>query len=440
MLFIGKRVVLIVFLFLSIVFVSCYRNDIQFGTVPENNYTRLVYIDTVEPRLSTLVLDSFITNSPRGFLLGKYKDPYLGLTSAKPFFQMTIPDSTLTFPTTAVYDSAAVIVRLNSYYYGDTTKAITVTANELAQPIDYTYSNFIYNTSNIPIKPTPLGSTSLPIRIRPNVDDSFSIRIDPKGQELFNKLVQRDIQVSSTDNFLNYFKGVSLSVSNNDTSVVYGLGSATGQIFIRIYYHLTTPSFSQQVVDFKSLGNDHSFNQIITDRTNTVLYSVLPGTKIFPSEQTNDIAFTQIGTGLQLKIIFPSLKGILQSNNIVKIIKAELIVKPIGNTYNGYSRLPDSLYLAQTDATNVVGNTVPDSTGNPQFARPVIDNIYGINTYYRFNITPSITTFLNTAGSEQTGFFLLENNSVTGINRAVIGNIHTNYKTQLLLTTAIINK
>src|SRR5690242_17323799 len=101
MLFTRKRAAILTLLFLSLVSVSCYRNDVQFGTISENNYTRLVYIDTVEPRLSTIVLDSFATNSPNGFLLGKYKDPYLGIVSAKPFFQMTIPDSTINYSTSA---------------------------------------------------------------------------------------------------------------------------------------------------------------------------------------------------------------------------------------------------------------------------------------------------------------------------------------------------
>ena len=352
---------------------------------------------------------------------------------------MGIPDSTLQIPSTAQYDSIKLLVYMNNYYYGDTTKSITITASELAQPIDYTYSNLLFNTSSIPVKPVPLGSST--VVIRPNVNDSFFVRLnDIKGTELFNKLVQQDPEVNSTDAFLNYFRGISLSVNSSDTSVLYGIGSTAGKIIMRIYYHRTTPYFENDFVDFSSLSNSYSFNQVVTDRTNTLLYSSSPGNKEFPSAQTNDLAFTQFGAGVLLKITFPSLKGILQSDDIIKLLKAELIIRPADHTYNGNLQLPPLLHLAQADATNVIGTSVPDSVGNSQDISPVIDNIYGANTYYRFNVTSSIANFLNTAGSEQSGFFLLDDNSPPGVDRAVIGNIHSNYKTQLLLTVAIISK
>ncbi|OYW18713.1 MAG: hypothetical protein B7Z54_05510, partial [Sphingobacteriales bacterium 12-47-4] len=58
---------------------SCYKNTIQFGTQPENEYTRLIAIDSVEPVLSTILLDSFTTNNPASFFAGNLRDPYLGL-------------------------------------------------------------------------------------------------------------------------------------------------------------------------------------------------------------------------------------------------------------------------------------------------------------------------------------------------------------------------
>src|ERR1044071_2153319 len=101
------------------IFQSCYRNDITFGELPPGNYTDVVSIDTVEARLSTLVTDSFITSGATSFLVGKYKDPYLGVISTKPFFRMTVPSGTVSIPSSAQYDSACFIIRLNKYYYGD---------------------------------------------------------------------------------------------------------------------------------------------------------------------------------------------------------------------------------------------------------------------------------------------------------------------------------
>lgn len=441
MLFTRKKAVFPLLFLLLIIGVSCYRNDIQFGSTPANTYTKIVYIDTVEPRLSTVLLDSFITNSPISFLIGKIKDPYLGTVSAKPFFQMTMPAPLPSIPVTAHYDSTCLIVYLNRYYYGDTTKTLTIQANELALPISYSYSTNLYNTSNVSIKPTPLGSRSL--KIRPSIDDSFLVRVnDTKGLELFTKLQQQSADLTSSDKFLNYFRGISFSVGANDTSVVYGVRSVAGKVIMRVYYHLTTPVFQSEVADFTSMNNTYAFNQIITDRTNTSLYSATPGNKEFPSENTNQLAFTQYDAGVLLKATFPTLKGILQSDAIVKLLKAELIFKPEAHTYTGPFRLPPALFLAQTDATNNIGPQVYDSTGSAILnVPPVIDNIYGINTYYRYNITSYISNLLTTPGTEKSGFFLMEKEDTTiEVNRAVIGNIHSDSKTQLLLTVAVVNK
>ena len=153
----------------------------------------------------------------------------------------------------------------------------------------------------------PLGSKTL--KIRPSVDDSFMIRLnDTKGLELFNKLQQYAVELSTSDYFLNYFRGISFSVGNNDTSVVYGASSAASKILMRVYYHLTTPSFQSLYVDFTSLSNTYAFNQIITDRSSTLLYSNVPGTQEFPSANTNNLAFTQYGAGVLLKVAISFIK------------------------------------------------------------------------------------------------------------------------------------
>ncbi len=113
----------------------------------------------------------------------------------------------------------------------------------------------------------------------------------------------------------------------------------------------------------------------------------------------------QQGNGLYLKTIFPSLRTILGNTNIVKLLKAELIIRPAYLSFdNNKYLLPSRIYLTQTDESNIAGNTVLDSTGAQQYANPVIDNVYGENNYYRFNITPYINQMLTTAGQRRCWF------------------------------------
>ena len=42
----------------------------------------------------------------------------------------------------------------------------------------------------------------------------------------------------------------------------------------------------------------------------------------------------------------------------------------------------------------------------------MIDEIYGINNYYRFNVTNYINQWLVTVGTEKNGFFLIQQSAV----------------------------
>jgi len=320
-------------------------------------------------------------------------------------------------------------VYLNKYYYGDTSRAQTLNVDELSQAINYIYNNNLYNTSDFPVKPVSLGAKS--VRLRPSVDDSVSIRLsDVKGMELFQKLQTQADEVTSDDGFQNYFKGIRLSVDDGDTTSVYGLNPAT--IDLRIYYHTTVPLPASNSIDFPAKLNTFSFNQILTDRTGTLLS--LPSTKEYPSELTNHISFTQYGAGVLLKIIFPSIKGILTTDKIVKLQKAVLVIRPMGQTYEKL-KLPGSLYLAQTDATNTIGAVVGNDTP------PVEDEIYGLNTYYKIDVTSFINGLLTTSGTDDRGVFVIERTGTREINRAVIGNgKQATFKTQLQLTIFTVNK
>ncbi|MEO8404325.1 MAG: DUF4270 family protein, partial [Chitinophagaceae bacterium] len=114
-------------LFVVMGITACTRNTIEFGTVPENNYTHLSFIDTIGVNLSTVLVDSFPTSSPAAFLVGKYKDPYLGTITAKPFFQMDKPATLPDITAQAIYDSVVLIIHPNDYYYGDTSLQQTIT-------------------------------------------------------------------------------------------------------------------------------------------------------------------------------------------------------------------------------------------------------------------------------------------------------------------------
>ncbi|MES1218673.1 MAG: DUF4270 family protein [Bacteroidota bacterium] len=422
---------------------SCTRDQINFGTVPENDYSRVVYIDTVGVQMSTVLTDSFSTSNPKSFLFGKYTDPYLGLVSLKPFFQLSRPTTLPDIPDKAVYDSLTLIVRINHDYYGDTSKPETLYVNELSESIVLGYNSLMYNKDNVDVKPVPLGTKT--ILLRPATDDSIIIRLDDaKGMELFSKLQSKAPEMTGSENFLNYFKGMSLSTGNNDTSIVYGLMDT---VIMRVNYHTASPYVVGSHIDFVSQQSTTSFNQILADRTGTgIISSNSRGVTEIPAAQSKHFSYSQPATGLYLKLLFPTLKGVILSEDIVRLLKAELIIRPVYQSFDRYKfNLPTTLHLVTTDGSNIPGGSVANAAGNAvQNVSPVIDNIYGLDNYYDFDVTTSINSMINTAGSEDDGFFVVQGlaGPTLQLNRLVVGDatVPGAYTTQLKLSVLVINK
>ncbi|MGC4038013.1 MAG: DUF4270 family protein [Chitinophagaceae bacterium] len=422
---------------------SCERKQIDFGTVPENSYTHLIFIDSVGVNLSTVLIDSFSTGNATSYLIGKYKDPYLGLVKTQPFFQLNKPSSIPDISNLAVFDSLTCILQPNKYYYGDTTKQITVNVHELSQDIALSYNDLLYNTSKFDVKPTPLGSTT--VTVRPNSGDSIFVRLDDaKGLELFSKLRSKDDQVSTLASFQNYFKGMSLTTGDGDTSSVYGIKDT---VIMRVSYHYNDPFPVTNTIDFISLLNTEGFNQILTDRSGTGLVSTNRGINEIPSSATNHLSYSQAATGLYLKMTFPGLQGVLQTDNIVRLLKAELIIRPLYQSFDmGTLKLPSKLFLVQTDGTNLPSYSVTAPGGSGvQYIDPTLDQLYKRDNYYSFDVTNPISTMLANPGAGDGGFFAIQGfaGSTLQLDRIIAGDYTTsqpNYTTQLRLSVLVINK
>lgn len=418
---------------------ACYKDEIKFGDMGNDSYTRIITIDTITPVISTIVLDSFPTSNNNILLIGRWEDALMGVTRASTFFQMGLPAAVpnMVFPNDAVYDSLAMTLRPNKQYYGDTSKAQTFSVYELAYQPDYTYSNYLYNTSTTAKIAGVLGSTTQ--AIRPSRNDSIQIRLpQSKGADLFNKIKLQAAEIKTDDNFRNYLRGFCIQVNDNDKGAIFGF-TADSSVMMKLYYHTTIPVYEEHVIEFTLTRTEYQYNQVLSNRTNTPLEETVAGQEeFFPSTQY-PYSFTQAGTGVLLKMKFPTLRNILGLGSVVKLLNAKVIVKPVEQTFDLYGyRLPDTLFMAQTDATNTIGSALPDAGGSAtMYGVPSIDYIYRLNTNYTFDVSTYINYLLNTAGSSEGGMFVLEEypGSAKKLNRALMGSRnHPKYKTQLVLT------
>jgi len=448
--YINKRVPLIFtccFLFAGLLS-SCYKKDIQVGEEMAESHTRIITVDTVGVFMSSFVLDSFQTNGNSFALIGNYHDVYTGKTNASTFFQLGLPtlseDVSTLLPKSAVYDSLVLYMKPSGYYYGDTTQPFALSVYQLAeQPNEDAFASngspIIYNKTSFALKGSPLATYSKPIRPN-NPRDSIIIRLpQDMGQDFYTKIQNKATQFASASNWLDFFKGLCLKPSNSNAAAVYGFNLGDSSISMRLHYHLTIPDRQEKVLEFVLTNAGYQHNRILTDRTDTQLEKTFSNQREFFSSTKNPFAITQSGTGVYLKLRFPSLRDVLKINEVVRLMDAKLELKPVRGSYGTYvNKLPGSLYMRTTDISNIPMGQLPDTTGGTAMVRaPEIDYLTGSATKYTFHVTNFISSLLNTSGSQDYGLFVMEVDpaSAKQINRAVMGDLHnaTNYQTRLIL-------
>jgi hypothetical protein len=405
------------------------------------SHTRLITVDTVTPVFSTYVLDSFATSGNTFALVGQYADSYVGNTVASTYFQPGLPslseDATTLLPLkNAQFDSLMLIFNPSGYFFGDTTKPFSVNVYQLNGQPDYTYASRLYNTSSVPVYPTPLASFSRVIS--PARKDSIHIPFQYSvGKAWFDMIQNKATQFQTEDNFLNFFNGISVQPASGNTAI-YGFNLADSSVKLRMFYHLSTPYPQSKYFDFYLTRTSYQFNRIITDRTGTAIAPTSNKQQEFFASSAKPYSVMQNGTGVLLKIKFPSLRELLKINEVVKLMHAQLVLKPVQGTWDIYQyKLPSPLYLATTDATNAIGSQLPDSTGSGLESRtPYIDYLYGNNTGYYFNVTSYINALISNSGTQEEGFFVMEVNPSTAktISRGVFGSAqNTQFQTKLIV-------
>jgi hypothetical protein len=143
-------------------------------------------------------------------------------------------------------------------------------------------------------------------------------------------------------------------------------------------------------------------------------------------------------------MIFPTLKGVIQNEDIVRLLKAELIIRPVAQSFDRSKlRLPSKLFLINTDGSNIPGISVTSPAGGVQFINPTLDNIFNLDNYYSFDVTANINTMINTPGSEDDGFYVVQGlaGSVQQLDRIVVGDkTIPGYTTQLKLSVLVISQ
>lgn len=408
---------------------SCTKPNLDLGnTISTGNGTGILTVDTFGVKLSTIYLDSFPTTGTGSLLIGRYTDPQFGAISSRTFTEFTYPSSLPAFSVNTVYDSLELIFRLNKAFYGDTLKEQRYLVNQLSKVMDFPYNQTtFFNIDSIPVDPTLLGSVQISVNptagfTSQKVGDSVKIRMpDVLGKQLFGLLFRGSDTVKSAATWRGFFKGLSISADQNVAGAMYGFKDT---LLMRMFYHEPGTTIIQKTTDFPSFNKSTQFNKIDADRTGTAINGIDPGHKEILSTASGNASFLQPVTGIYVKMLFPTIGGLLQYPDYLSVLRAVLTVKPVGGTYSPIYSLPPQVQLASVDENNGIGGAISTANGSL-----VTDYLYGTNTAYSYDITSYIQSQI-TRGPQwlaQNGLALdiSAPNYNTLFNRAVIGDQFT---------------
>lgn len=413
----------------SVILVAC-KNQSKIGleVAPQGQNIGTYMEDSLNVQLTTILLDSVVTSSPYNVWVGDMNDPNVGKLSVKTFTQVTLTKAGFAKPIDAIFDSLTFTFKYGDIKFGDTTLPFKLNVYKVTQNIaDSTY----YNSSTRSYNPTPIGSTTFqPSKFNKKHIDSVSIKLDDAiGQDLLDKIGSTEFSTES--NFTSYFNGLLLGTDGSNSSIIGGSltpDSASSKRLSRMVlsYHLAADPGKAIKLDFPIYSTSKKFAQYTSDRAGTNISNI-----IHPKDSTTSLvsatAYLQEGTGLAVKIAFPTIQKLKERYGAVIINRAELIIPSLGVTNKTTNQAP-SLFMFQASANgkylrSTTGTTLPvqkDGTSNPinTVSNTNLISYDYTNNQYSILLTDYIQGILfNTA----TPYYLLRTNT-TGASNFVIGN------------------
>lgn len=381
----------IVLLLIFIVIISCNDDSKVYSIGDEfiDVNTRVIQIDTLTLKTSTIILDSLVTSSTNRILLGALQDEIFGRLISKSYFEVI--GSSYEIDDSAIYDSIGLILHYDSYYYGDTTQVQTYKIHKITEDFKPEEEDYFYNTSSLNFESDVLGELSF--KPYPIKEDSLYIPLKNEfGEKLFNDIINNNI--NNDDDLLKTIKGITIipdSISNNILGFNFStISGSSDNTVVRLFYTKNDDDNEDNdyYKDFYISLASQQFNQINSDKTSTLLNYINSGEDIYPTQKTNNTAYIQSGTGVCMRVDIPALINLNKLENDGTNLNASLKMYPVKNSYGEKTSLVDSLAIYVFDHKNRMIEQLTDYGGNYVFAElNTINNEFNDSDYYTANIS-----------------------------------------------------
>lgn len=335
-------------------------SDIGVGLPDANTDTGAFLIDTLTVRSSTILRDSVPSSNSPYLYVGQYTDKLVGKLTAKSAFRLSLPTGYAPDPT-AVFDSITLLLKPNSYRYGDTTKTqALVEVHKLSRNTPISTTKYSYTSPRL----TQLGYDSTHVdsllnrnhvaprgRARPSLR-TLRLPLDVAfGRRLLS--MGKAGRLSTQDDLDAYLPGLVITPATDDEGTIIGLSATDAGAVMNLYYHLPTDPTTVITSAFSLADGARHFFQIRANRD-------VAGIKNLPkvslgkvnSALTGNQTVIQGALGLQTRLEFPYLTNLRQFGNNLTVTSAVLTASVPTATLTPYAPAPPALSIYYTDAVN----------------------------------------------------------------------------------------
>lgn len=366
---------------------ACQDEDSELGHSLVSSSFNNVYTDTCTVDISTVLRDSIETASDSICQIGHYEDGTWGKVTSSYYAEYSTVNFTPVNNYRYTFDSIFVRLMPSGHYWGDTLTTQRISIYKLTYPIvvegdEELCAHTVWQYDNS----TPLATFNY--RPHPGDKREVTVRLDDSfGDQLLIDLVAEDEYFNTQEKFKKKFPGI-VFVPENSGSCITGFLVNDSAMSINLHYHQIADQNTEQSLTF-SVNKDYAYTGVQHDATNTPLADVGKGLdNLVHSSKTGNYAYMQGLTGYYNQIEFPNLNDLESEGDIVSVESATLYLYPERNSYNIISQLPEDIRLYITNENNVLEDYVYGSDGvTVQTGNLTIDELYGRNTYYSFDLT-----------------------------------------------------
>lgn len=378
-------------------FAACQDENSRLGhSLVESSFYN-VFVDTCTVDISTVLMDSIETRGDTVCQLGYYRDTLWGEVYSTYYAEYTV--STFTPEADYAYVLDSLVLRLipSGHFWGDTLAPQRVAVYRMRYPIVLDDDTELYNTTALPVEDTPLFTFSF--TPRPGQKREVEVRLpDELGQALLDDIVAGKDYLTSQEKFKREFPGLAF-VAEDGGSCITGLQVNDSAMSINLHYREIANEQTEQTLTL-TVNTDYAYTGIRCDRTGTALEGMSSGIEnLVHSGDLGCRAYLQGLTGFYNQLEFPYLNDLENAGEIVSIEEATLYLYPLARSYNVTNQLPEELRIYITDANNVLEDYVYGSDGvTVQTGNLTVDEVYGKETYYAFDLTDFIRNNFGTSG------------------------------------------